>query len=122
METQILTSACEGINQDKLMDIMQSYEYSRSNIFDENVFGDWFVKLQDVRNKSCVNIGQIQGAVSFKLDVDMPEMKLELLEYSEKHYNRILNLDKMKIVNYCRSQLKKNAQFNKYSKLELMNP
>lgn len=88
--------------------------------YDENVFGDDLYEIQDKRNRALLNIGIVNGSTIFKLDTDKPSIEDELLEYSKKHLDKVIGLDPNRMVNYMKSQSKKNGYSNKYKKLDLM--
>ena len=101
--------------------------YSKDGIisvggWDENVIGDDLYKLQNIRNTSMLNIAKVDNNTTIEFYVDTIPLNKELLEYSNKHLDKVSKLDKNKINNYSISQSKKIANSRKYEKIELMIP
>tara|TARA_R110000772_G_scaffold5341_4_gene19190 strand:+ start:9609 stop:10355 length:747 start_codon:yes stop_codon:yes gene_type:complete len=112
-----------------LPDIKVPYEgivyYTRKGFFsaggwDENVFGKDLFIIQDKRNKCSVNVGQVNGSLTFKANVDLPNLSDVMLDYSTKHLDKILKLDKQVTVNYLSNQARYNGNYNKYREDPLM--
>tara|TARA_R110000772_G_scaffold2410_4_gene8521 strand:- start:20590 stop:21339 length:750 start_codon:yes stop_codon:yes gene_type:complete len=89
--------------------------------WDENVFGQDLYKIQDKRNKSMINVGVLNGSKTFKLNVDLPNLKAELIDYSTKHLQKILGQDKDIVRNYAIAQMKKNGNYHRLIEKNLMD-
>jgi hypothetical protein len=113
----------------KLPEIKLAYEgivfYTRDGFFmaggwDENVYNKDLYVIQDKRNKCSVNVGQVNGALTFKTTVDLPIISETLTTYSTNHLNKVLNLDRDSTVNYLSSQSRRNGNYNKYLDKNIM--
>lgn len=94
--------------------------FHRVGGWDENVFGEDLYTIQDRRNASLLNIGQVNDMKTIKYNVDLPTIDNNIREYSKAYTNRILELDKEKVISYSEGQLKRICNYNKYSKISIM--
>ena len=90
--------------------------------YDENVFNHDLFILQDRRNRSMLNVGQVDGVSSVKMLVDEVIVNSDTIDYSKKHLDKLMSLGSDKIKNYIRIQSRKNGYSEKYHKSEIMNP
>lgn len=88
--------------------------------WDENVFSKDLYIIQDKRNKCSVNIGQVNGSMVFKAFVDLPTLSDSMIDYSKKHLDKILKLDRDVTNNYLNIQSRNNGNYNKYAEKNIM--